>query len=416
MNKPLQLLVALICLASGCISQPRARNPLAVIQRTVSTNQPSYYRAYYADSTTSRLISPGQLSTDNGRTWNAFTPQTKFQTNLPFGYRRDSVTTVLDPHTGRLVNILNSLDTPNLDPKAHEPKIAQQTYYLRYRVSLDAARTWLLDEPIVEQGSFDAKHPVDGVWIGTNAIYLGDVGCIPVATCSGKILVPTQATPIGPDNKLYNPSGGHTYTDVLVLIGTWTNHNRLTWKISDRVRSDPLRTTRGLIEPTLTEFPDGRILMVMRGSNGGKSDPHNELPSSKWTSISINDGLTWSKPEPLTYDDGTPAYSPSSMSALLMHSSGRCFWAGNLTATNCAGNLPRYPLVIGEVDPQTFRLIRKTIVTIDTHRPEDDAQGRLDISHLSMFEDRETHEIVLTYPRAHHAYKDREWRTVRLTF
>ncbi|MGZ4965433.1 MAG: hypothetical protein ACXWC8_22995, partial [Limisphaerales bacterium] len=137
----LKLLFAIVCLACGCISQPRAPHPLAIVRRTVSTNQPGYYRAYYTDSTTSRLVSPGQLSTDNGRTWSAFTPQTKFQTNLPYGYRRDPVTTALDARTGRVVQILNALDTSGLDPKAHEPKIAQQTYYLRYRVSLDAART-----------------------------------------------------------------------------------------------------------------------------------------------------------------------------------------------------------------------------------------------------------------------------------
>ncbi|MGZ4974597.1 MAG: sialidase family protein, partial [Limisphaerales bacterium] len=308
----LKLLFAIVCLACGCISQPRAPHPLAIVQRTVSTNQPGYYRAYYGDATTSHLVSPGQLSTDNGRTWSAFTPQTKFQTNLPYGYRRDPVTTALDARTGRVVQILNALDTSGLDPKAHEPKIAQQTYYLRYRVSLDAARTWLFDEPILQNGPYDAQHPVDGVWVGTNAIYLGDFGCIPVSTHSGKILVPAQATVIGPNHKLYNPTGGHTYTEVLVLIGTWNDDNRLTWNISDRVRGDPSRTTRGLIEPTLAQFPDHRLLMVMRGSNGGKADPQCELPSYKWVATSTNDGVNWSKPEPFTYDDGTPFNSPSS--------------------------------------------------------------------------------------------------------
>lgn len=347
-------------------------------------------------------------------TWSAFEPQLNFETNLPYGFRRNPVTSVLDKNTRRVLQIVNALDTPGLDPNAHEPKLAQQNYYLRYRVSIDGGRTWLFEEPIIQSGAFDLKHPVADVWIGTNAIYLGDVGCIPIVTKSGKVLVPMQMTVIGPDGKLYNPGGAFTYTDALVLIGAWTKNNRLEWNVSKRISGDSSRTTRGLIEPALAQLPDGRILMVMRGSNGGKADPHYKLPSYKWYATSTDEGATWSKPKPLIYDDGAPAYSPSSMSALLVHSSRRCFWAGNLTSTNCLGNLPRYPLVIGEIDQKTFRLIRSSIVTVDTDRPEDSAQGRLDISHLTMFEDRQTHEIVMSYPRAHNAYKSREWRTVRL--
>lgn len=414
LNKFVQLAALIGILGFGCVSMHRHKHEPAITAVTASSFQPPFYGALYTQRDGGLLLSETSISTNNGKTWSDFTPLFNFETNLPYGFRRTAVTSAFDQNTNRVVTIVNALDTPRLDPKAHEPKIAQQTYYLRYRVSVDAGRTWLFEEAIIERGAFDAKHPVDGVWIGTNAIYLGDAGCIPLVAKSGKILVPAQMTIVGTNGTLYNPTGGHTYTDVVILIGTWTKNNRLQWNVSQRISGDPSRTTRGLIEPMLAQFPDGRILVVMRGSNGGKADPHYELPSYKWIATSTDDGATWSKPEPLAYDDGAPAYSPSSMSTLLMHSSGRCFWAGNLTATNCQGNLPRYPLVIGEIDPKTFRLIRSTVLTVDTHHPEDDSQGRLDISHLTMFEDRQTHEIVMTYPRAHNAYKSREWRTVRI--
>ena len=146
-------------------------------------------------------------------------------------------------------------------------------------------------------------------------------------------MVPAQTTPLGQDGKLWNPTGGHTYTDVLVLIGSWTNAHRLTWAVS-RVKGDPKRSTRGLIEPTLAEFPDGRILMVMRGSNGGKADRRNQLPSYKWFAISNDGGRQWSKPEPWSFDNGRPFFSPSSMSRLFRHPSGRCFWSGTLPDPN----------------------------------------------------------------------------------
>ncbi len=340
--------------------------------------------------------------------------QPDFVSILPHGYRRQPATSGLDPLTGRLITLFNALDTPGLDPSIREPRVAQETYYLRYRVSTDQGKTWRFDEPIVQSGNFTALHPFEGVWIGTNAIYLGDLGCIPLVTKAGKVLVPAQTTLLGPDGKLWNPGGGYTYTEVVVLIGTWTNGQRLTWRASQRVAGDPKRTTRGLIEPTMAEFSDGRILMVMRGSNGGKADPRNELPSYKWFASSQDGGETWSKPAPWLFDDGQEFFSPSSMSALFRHSSGRCFWAGNLSMENCQGSLPRWPLVVGEVDPRSLKLIHSSVLTVDTQSAEDKNRGRLDLSHLTFLEDRENKEIILVYPRSYNAYKSNEWATVRL--
>jgi hypothetical protein len=154
--------------------------------------------------------------------------------------------------------------------------------------------------------------------------------------------------------------------------------------------------------------------MVMRGSNGGNLDPKCELPSYRWFSVSADGGETWTKPEPWTYEDGKPFFSPSSMSALLRHSSGRCFWVGNVSAANCEGNSPRYPVIMGEVEPKGLKLIRSSVLTVDTEQPGDKAQGRLDLSHFTLFEDRKSKEIILVVPRAHGGYKSWEYATIRI--
>jgi hypothetical protein len=403
-----------VCSAAATGQEAEASSSLRLVSRGLTPKAPGYYNAIYLRQTGASLRSGDNVSTNNGRTWNSEPKLPDFVSGLPHGYRRNPVTSALDPFTGRLLTVLNALDTPGLDPSINEPPVAQETYYLRYRVSADGGKSWRFDEPIVQGGDFTAQHPFEGIWVGKNAIYLGDLGCIPIVTRAGKVLVPAQTTPLGPDGKLWNPSGGHSYTEVLVLIGTWTNGQRLTWHASQRVAADPKRTTRGLIEPTLAEFPDGRILMVMRGSNGGQADPQHALPSSKWFAISPDGGETWSTPAPWAFDDGQAFFSPSSMSALFRHSSGRCFWAGNLTAHNCEGNLPRWPLVIGEVNPRSLKLVHASVLTVDTQRPEDKNRGRLDLSHLTLLEDRETKQIVLAYPRSYNAYKSNEWATVRL--
>jgi hypothetical protein len=390
-------------------------NVLQVKSRTGSTEQPAFYNALYVKADGVDLISDSQFSDNNGRTWNQYLMKPDYFTSLPYGYRRDIITSVLDKLTGRIVTIINSLDTPGLDPGINEPPVAQKTYYLRYMVSDDAAKTWLFEEPIISEGNFSQNNPFEGIIIGKNSIYLGDLGCIPVVTKQGKILVPAQTTIIGSDGNLANPGGGYTYTDVLVLQGTWTSNKRLSWKASQRVEGDPKRSTRGMIEPTLLETDYGQILMIMRGSNGGKFDPENMLPSYKWYSVSKDGGETWSQPEPWKFDDGNIFYSPSSMSSILKHSSGRCFWVGNMSSANCQNNLPRFPLVIAEINTKSLNLIRSSLLTVDTQKEEDLSKGRLDISHMTLIEDRETKEIILTYPRNTNTYKSTEWITVRFS-
>jgi hypothetical protein len=85
-----------------------------------------------------------------------------------------------------------------------------------------------------------------------------------------------------------------------------------------------------------------------------------------------------------------------------------------LAARNCQGNLPRWPLVAGEVDPRSLKLVRSSLLTVDTLRPEDKTRGRLDLSHVTLLEDRENKQIILAYPRSYNAYKSNEWATVRL--
>ena len=74
-----------------------------------------------------------------------------------------------------------------------------------------------------------------------------------------------QSSVLGPDGKLFNPGGGYTYTDCALLIGRWKPDGRIAWEASGRVKADPARSSRGLIEPTMAELADGSLIMIMRG-------------------------------------------------------------------------------------------------------------------------------------------------------
>ncbi|MCC6124056.1 MAG: DUF4838 domain-containing protein [Pirellulales bacterium] len=387
---------------------------LKILDKKSLDAEPPIYTACYSHPSGVEMIGLAHLSSDGGQTWKPFTTTPDFTSGLPYGYRREPFPPVLDPRTGKIAMVYNALDTPGLDPNLVEPPIALKSYYLRYRVSLDAGRTYLFDEPVV-QANHTPEHPFDGVWKGKNAICFGDIGSLPIFNRRGEILAPAGFCPLGPDGKLYNPGGGNTYSDVLVLIGKWQPDHRLSWEISQPVKGDPHRTLRGLPEPTLAELPDGRILMIARGSNRGRKDGNKcTLPSYKWQSVSEDGGRSWSAPKPWTYDNGKPFFSPSSMSHLFAHSSGRIFWIGNISPENCQGNHPRWPLVIGEVDRKSLNLIEESVLTVDTYRDEDAKSLPLALSHFRVLEDRRTGEILLIVPRDTESYKVRKWFLYRL--
>lgn len=362
--------------------------------------------AIYRHSTGVEMVKQGAYSPDNGRTWETMAVTPDFDSDLPYGYRRSPHAPWRDPINGNTMVLLNCMDTPGKDPRAHEPRWQWYWYYLRYRVSTDGGRTFQFDEPVVQAGEpYSAQHPIDGVHIGKNCYFLGDSGCRPIRTREGTVLVPMQMPPLAPSGDgFYNPGGGWYWLESKVLIGRWAKDNHIVWDVSEAIEGDGNRTARGLYEPTLAQLPDGTILCVMRGSNGGPRDPSHDWPSHKWVSLSRDGGHTWSEPEPWTYSDGKPFFSPASMSELFTYSNGSIYWIGNLNEENSRANHPRWPLVIGEVDPGTRGLIRDSVLIIDTKLPEEED---VNLSHWHSIEDRETGNIVITTARANEGYKER---------
>lgn len=402
-----------------CATTFFSQTSIKVLAYETSTVQPGFYNALYVSNTENILRARFRVSNDNGKTWAIEPTSIKNLGKVPNSSQRNITTSIYIPEKNILVSFFNSLDNPQIAKYSVEPIEAQKDYYLRYRVSNDNGVSWLFDSPLVSEGNFSQKNPFPGIWTGKNSYYIGDFGSKPIINNIGEIILPVQAT-ILPNqnnnlnrNNLYNPWGTTSYTDVMILRGKWEN-NQLVWKMNNKIEGDPKLTTRGLIEPTIAKLENGNLLCVMRGSNGGIKDPTFKLLGYKWASISEDDGQTWSKPKPWTYDDGNPFYSPSSMSILFTHSNGRCYWVGNISESNTKGNLPRFPLVMGEVDQKTMTLIKSSIITLDTQKPDEKAKGNLDLGHTTIYEDRVSKEIVVSYQRIYSKQKQKDWVTIRL--
>jgi BNR repeat-containing family member/BNR repeat-like domain len=335
-----------------------------------------------SDSCDSGLM---RFSKDNGRSWSQPRKVAMRGKSRQGTMRRFVWPGWVDPQEGVLLTFSMQATTPNDGPLERVISWA-----LSYSLSKDGGRSNYLTAPVIQKGKeFNAKHPLPGVHLGRSAAMIGDTTMMPIRLSSGEILQPVQVSLLGPGGRPYNPGGGCTYHASAVLIGKWApDRSKIEWRLSQLAKGDPKRSTRGTIEPTVVEMPDGRVLMVMRGSNERKS----QLPSYRWFSVSLDRGQTWSKPKPWTYDDGKAFYSPSACSQLLKHSNGRVFWIGNISPKNCRGNSPRYPLIIAEVDRNSMLLIKGSALKIDDRRKGDPQE--LTLSNFHAREDRATRQIL----------------------
>lgn len=330
-------------------------------------------------------------STDDGRSWSDWR-DIPCIFKEPQGTRRLwTIPGFVDHVRDRLVGIV----LEGVLPDDH-PDDGMKHYFLRYRISEDGGRTSVTDQVIVQPG-YTSDHPFECIWVGKNSIMIGDMGSRPIRTRQGNILVPVQTSPIGPDGEYYNPGGGYTFHESAVLIGTWKTDRQIDWTLSDRIRIDPRRSTRGAVEPTIVEWPDGRIMMVIRGSNGGSKDTDHQIPSHRWMCTSEDGGRTWNTPQPWTDTEGNAFFSPSSCSQLLAHSNGKFYWLGNISPQNCQANSPRYPFIIAEVDSQSLQLKINTLLVIDDIAAGEDPS--LTLSNFMAHEDRQTGQIILHMSR-----------------
>jgi len=325
-------------------------------------------------------------SGDNGRTWSESKLLGRYK-EIGDDTIRYSASPWLDKHKGVLFLFWHEIYMIHDDVLSG---LLRRKIF--YQISIDGGKTFSEKTQIVESGEeYDEIHYMKDVWYGKNSASIGN---IPIKLSQDEILLPLYYFPLDKDGKLYNPIGAYTFTNVMFLHGFWKNgYSRIEWVSSEPITIDPHRSTRGLSEPAVARLNNGDLIAIMRGSN----DKMPMLPGYKWVSISDNDGWTWSSPKPLTYDTGEKIYSPASYSTLIRHSNGKLYWIGNITDKNPRGNSPRYPLIIGEVDEDKIALKKKSITVIDTRKGNE--SEHLQLSNFSVYEDRETKDIVVTLSR-----------------
>ncbi|MFH1567939.1 MAG: sialidase family protein [Gemmatimonadota bacterium] len=345
-------------------------------------------------------------SPDNGRTWSEWElvyEQAPTQGNwTQSGGPGPGGTGPLDPVSGRLLKPVFQRLVRG-DPREAMSVLWQGDRRFCdhgfYQVSADDGRTWGEGHLLrYEDGpDFDPGDWGSAAFFRTNEMYIGRA----IATARGTVVI-SATIPVehrDPEDEKVKSVFPNTYREgcvagVMCFVGRWdAGREDYDWQTSNRIFLPRRQSTRGLVELDLSELRDGRLLLLMRGSNTGL-EPR-QCPARKWMSVSADGGLTWSPVRDIRYDTGEPLYSPASIShSLRSRKTGKLYWAGNIPDVPPDGNGPRYPLQIVEVDEDAavpaFR--RDTVTIIDDRDPTRDSE-HLQLSNFSLLEDRETGEM-----------------------
>jgi len=273
-------------------------------------------------------------------------------------------------------------------------------YKLWYCVSTDGGRTYDTERPLIQQGAeYSITHPNRYTWIGKNSFCFATLPPFLVRMSNGEVLLPCYYAPLDENGEYYNPHQTSTYSLVFNLIGQWNEARQdVDWDVTDPIGVTPQQSTGGLSECGVVELRDkpGRIFMAIRGGNEG--DRTGKVPCVKWKTLSNDYGRTWSEPEPFTFSDGTPFWSPTSQAMFIRSSrTGKAYWIGNIPRVRPNAGWPRYPLVIAELDEEKLGLKRETVTVIDDRGPEDGSDMQL--SNFGFLEDPATGHIIVMLTR-----------------
>jgi hypothetical protein len=272
-----------------------------------------------------------------------------------------------------------------------------------YQLSSDNGETWDQGHLLkYESGpDFDPEDWGNPDFFRSNEMYIGDI-C--VHSNGTVIIAATVPVPYRDEEDEKAPIiFPNTYREGCVagamsFVGKWDpvlqDYN---WHTSNSIFLPRKVSTRGLVELELSELKDGRLLLIMRGSNAGM-DPM-ECPGRKWISVSKNGGLTWSKITDLRYDTGEQFYSPATFARTIRSkATGKLYCFLNINRYSPLGNGPRYPLQVAEIDEENVSLKKETVTIIDDCIPELDS-ANLQLSNFGLLEDRENHQVELTLTR-----------------
>lgn len=347
-------------------------------------------------------------SDDNGRTWSEWElvyEQAPTQGDITqSGGPSQQGTGPFDPGSGRLIK-------PVFQRIIHgDPREAMHVLWQGdrrfcdhgfYQLSADDGNSWgpgrmlkYEDGPDYDPDDWGAQQ-----FFSRNEMYIGGAAVLGEGKVAISATVPVEHRDAD-DEKVPsvfpNDYREGSVAGAMCFVGTWDAAlGDYTWQTSTKMFLPRRQSTRGLVELDLCPLADGRLLLLMRGSNTGLNPM--ACPSRRWYSISSDGGLTWTEVTDMRWDTGEQLYSPASIAhTFRSRRTGKLYWVGNIPDTPPDGNSPRYPLQIVEIDEASTvpSFKRDTLTVIDDRDPEKDSE-HVQLSNFSVVDDRETGQVEI---------------------
>ena len=338
------------------------------------------------------------LSGDNGRTW---VLKEETPAREPAGgdlyTKKDMGAVYLDPDSGSLVRFLSEMqvgavyfnpEKPRTEKMASIVPDSQRNFY---QVSRDRGLSWGEKRPLQEERAKQGNTPHSYY----SAFFLSPPPYLKFA--DGTILIPYQVDEPHDETGRRRIGAG-------CFRARWTGDgSHLMWESGGKVPG-------GGCEQTMAMLRNERVLCILRAQ--GVVEPYFFSPHLRPYTISEDKGKTWSRPNPLTYTDGSLFTSPAAWSQLIRSSkNGKLYWIANiLPAPDNPDDLsmkpprcdPRNILQIAEVAEDPIGVVKDTVTIIEQKEPDDPELVRF--SNFPVYEDRETGEIVVLMIKSYQEY------------
>jgi hypothetical protein len=358
-------------------------------------------------------------STDNGKSWSPAgawpVRKEEIDENTDFNIVPSTSPVVVDPDNGVAfmiymgIGVLKKFDQQFRDL----PQWRMGRAYISY--TYDEGVTWTEPKAIIQKGpEYDDVHWMKDVWFGKNGSWFEAPDIIKLS--SGEFLMIMNVKRLLPSGDVYD-SVHIPQFDAVSFLGRWNEAGtELEWEAGEAAPLDYNWSMNGICECAIAELADGRLLMISRAQWPGNESN----PLVKLVCVSEDQGRTWSRVEPLRYDDGELV--PVSAAWQSLHRSirnGRIYLVANILPillypfkpyTDEEAELltlyenpqpglgtPRNPVLVGEIDPDTLRLKRDTLTVMEKLGPEEPVHTCL--SNWRTYQDRETKKLMLIMVR-----------------
>ncbi len=203
----------------------------------------------------------------------------------------------------------------------------------------------------------------------------------------------------GVDVNSYFPSCPNLHQGLIVARAHWNEaKGDYEFTYSNVIMLSDLQSSRCVMEPHLTILPNGRWLLVVRGSNMTLDVWNTRIspaaPGFKWYTYSDDGGRTFAPLMPWHFDTREVVYSSASIHEFYRSKqNGKLYWIGNIVdPEKVDGNDPRFPLHICEVNEEYGYLIKDTLTVIDTVR---DDQTSVELSNFNLFDNPDTGKLEM---------------------